>query len=182
MLPNQPAAPAPEGQSATPPENEGAKPLDFDEWIKGQDESVKGLITTRFQNLENAAKARREERETLANQFKELKKSKDEELRTAIDEMGIKLEDTERRASFLEEALNPALQVKNARALWLLAKSENHFKKNGAPDWDALRAEAPELFGIKTARANAGNDTENPPGPSKSMNAFIRSASGRSPT
>lgn len=179
MLPNQQPA-APETPETTP-EDKGAKPLDFDEWINGQDETVKGLITARFQNLENTVKATRGERDTLAQDIKKLAKEQKEgsEAKAALEKISAQLEATERRAAFLEEALNPALQVRNARAAWLLAEAGNHFKKSGAPDWDAIRAEAPELFGLPTARANAGNGTQTPPSPSQSMNDFIRKSAGR---
>lgn len=179
MLPNTQSA-TPE-QPATPPENEGAKPLDFDEWINGQDEAIKGLISTRFQNLENTVKATRGERDGLAADIKKLAKDQKEgsEAKAALEKISAQLEATERRAAFLEEALNPAVQCKNARAAWLLADAGNLFTKRGTPDWDAIRAEAPELFGLPTARANAGNGTQTPPNPSQSMNDFIRKSAGR---
>jgi hypothetical protein len=182
MLPNpQPAAPPETPENGPGNGAGGATPLDFDEWIKGQDETVKGLITTRFQNLENTVKATRGERDTLAADIKKLAREQKEgsEAKLQLDKISAQLEATERRAAFLEEALNPAIQCKNARAAWLLADAGNLFTKRGTPDWDAIKAEAPELFGLPTARANAGNGTQQPPSPSQSMNSFIRKASGR---
>lgn len=181
VAPTQPQIEQPASPKSQDP---GAKPLDFDAWLLTQDESTKGLIEARFTTLENTVKATRGERDGFAQEIKKLAAGQKEgsEARAQLDKISAQLEATERRAAFLEEAMNPALQVRNPRAAWLLAEAGSHFKKNGLPDWDAIKAEAPELFGIPTARANAGYGTQQPPDPSKSMNAFIRSASGRSPT
>ena len=175
VAPAQPEQPNTETQPA-----QGAKPLDFDAWLASQDESIKGLIETRFTTLENTVKATRGERDGFAQEIKKLAAGQKEgsEARAQLDNISAKLEATERRAAFLEEAMNPALQVRNPRAAWLLAEAGNHFKKNGTPDWDAIKQEAPELFGLPTARANAGNGTQTPPSPAQGMNEFIRKAAG----
>jgi hypothetical protein len=162
-----------------PTETQSATPESFDAWLEAQEEGVKGLISKRFEALENTARVRKEEREALADQLKDLKKLKGEELQAAIDDMSVKLDSAEKRAAFLEQAIDPAVQCKNPRAAWLLADAGNLFDRKGLPDWAAIKREAPELFGTPVANANAGRATQTPPNPHQNMNTFIRRASGR---
>lgn len=177
VAPITPAVETPEPQAPA----EGETPESWDAYLEKQPETVKALYKQHSEGLLNTVKATRTERDDLAKQIRDLSKSQKEgsEAKAQLDKISAQLEVTERRAAFLEEALNPALQVRNPRAAWLLAEAGNHFKKNGAPDWDAIKNEAPELFGLPTARANAGNGTQQPPNPSQSMNAFIRKSVGR---
>ncbi len=155
--------------------------LTWETWLEGQDEQVRTLIQKQTEGLLNTVKATRSERDDLAKQIKDLAKKQAEgsDARRALDEMSAKLETTERRAAFMEEAIKPEVQCKNPRAAFLLAEAENLFTKRGDPDWAAIKAAAPELFGTVSANANAGTGTQKPPTPAQNMNDFIRKASGR---
>jgi hypothetical protein len=159
---------------------EGATPETFETWLETQDEKVKGLIGNRFTALESTVKATRGERDELAKEIKTLAKAQAEgsDARKSLDELSAKFEQTERRADFMEEAIKPEIQCRNPRAAWLLAQAEGHFDKSGRPNWTAIRAEAPELFGAPTANANAGAGTQQKPAAASSMNDFIRSKGG----
>lgn len=160
---------------------QGEKPVDFETWLEGQDASVKELYNHHSEALLNTVRATRKERDDMSKQIKELAKQTAEgsDARKALDEMSVKLEVTERRAAFLEEAMKPEIQCRNPKAAWLLAQAENLFDRKGNPDWNGIKAEAPELFGVPTARAEAGTGTATPPPASKNMNDFIRTAAGR---
>ena len=123
------------------------------------------------------------ERNDFSQQIKELAKKveKGSELEKSLAEISAQLEETEKRASFLEQAILPSVQCRNPRAAWVIAQNEGHFDKAGRPNWDAIKAEAPELFGVVSANANAGAGTGNPPPKTQDMNAFIRAAAGRNP-
>jgi len=157
-------------------------PLTFDGWIATQDEPVKQLVSARFLALESTVKATRDERDTFKQQLKELlpKAEKGSELEKSLNDISTKLEQAERRAAFLEDAVRPEIQCRNPRAAWTLASAQGLFDKKDRPDWTAIKAEAPELFGPLTANANAGAGTGKPVPTAKNMNAFIRAASGRS--
>jgi chemotaxis protein histidine kinase CheA len=159
----------------------GEMPASFEEFLEKQDEGIKALYTSHSEALLNTVKATRDERDALKKQIKELAKGQAEgsEARRQLEEMGAQLEKTERRAAFLEDAMKPEIQCKNARAAWLLADAEGLFDKKGNPDWAAIKREAPELFGAPVANANAGQGTQTPPDPHQNMNAFIRKAAGR---
>ena len=160
---------------------DGAIPETWEAYLEKQDEKVKALYTAHRSGLLNAVKATRDERDDLARQIKTLAKAQAEgsEAKTQLEAITAQLEKTERRAAFLEEAMKPELQCRNPKAAWLLAEAGNHFDKKGNVDFAALRAEAPELFGLPTARANAGSGTQTPPSPTQSMNDFIRTSAGR---
>jgi hypothetical protein len=163
-----------------PPASE--TPASFEEFLEGQSEPVKALYNSHSEALLNTVRATRDERDNFAKQIKTLTKGMAEgsEAKTQLEQMSAQLERTERRAAFLEDAMKPELQCRNAKAAWLLAEAGNHFDKKGLPDWQAIKAEAPELFGTPAANANAGNGTGNPPAPQKNMNDFIRKSAGRS--
>jgi predicted metalloendopeptidase len=166
-----PAPAAPNGESVTP--------ANFEAYLETQTDDVKALYNAHSEALLNTVRATRQERDTMAKQLRELAKQQAEgsDARKQLDELGAKLERTERRAAFLEDA--PSAQCKNAKAAWLLAEAGNLFDKHGRPDWAAIRAEAPELFGQAAANANAGTGTGKTPPSAKNMNEFIRAASGR---
>lgn len=166
-------------QTSQTTETQSATPETFEAWLEGQDEKVKGLVAKRFEALENTARVRKEEREALADELKDLKKKKGDELQTAIDQVSAKLEIAEKRASFLEEAVNPAIECRNPGAAWVIAKAQDLFDKKGQPDWKAIRTAAPELFGKPIANANAGAGTQAAPAAKNDMNSFIRSRGGR---
>jgi hypothetical protein len=158
-----------------------APPASFDEWMATQDEPVKKLITTRFTALESTVRATRDERDEIKKQLKDLlpKVEKGSELEKSLVDMSAKFEQAERRAAFLEDAMRPEIQCRNPRAAWTLANTLNLFDKRDRPDWQAIKAEAPELFGVISANANAGAGTGKPVPASKNMNNFIRAAAGR---
>lgn len=174
---NQTQAPT----QAPPPEPASETPASFEEFLEAQPEPIKTLYNSHSEALLNTVKATRSERDEMAKKIKELTKGMAEgsEAKRQLEEISAELEKTQRRAAFLEDAMKPELQCKNPKAAWLLAEASNLFDRRGLPDWQAIRAEAPELFGVVSANANAGNGTGQPPAPQKNMNDFIRRASGR---
>lgn len=157
-----------QAQSETPQSWEG--------YLETQPEPIRELYTRHSQSLLNSVKATRDERDALARQVKELlpKAEKGSDIEKSLVEISGRLEASERRAAFLEDAMRPEVQCKNAKAAWVLASAQELFDKHGRPDWAAIKAEAPEIFGAATANANAGAGTGTPPPASKSMNDFIR--------
>lgn len=179
--PNEPKTNDPDPKTDPNTQDPGATPPVFDDWLKTQDESTKALIGNRFTALENIVGATRKERDDLSAEMKRISKDLDEgsEAKKSVDALSAKLELSERRSSFLEEAIKPETQCRNPRAAWLLAISGDHFNRSGVPDWAAIKAEAPELFGKVVANANVGDGTDDEPPKSGSMNNFIRAAAGR---
>lgn len=167
-------------QNSQQSQQEGEKPIVFDEWLNAQPEQVKSAYTAHVTGLQNTVKATREERDGLARQIKELsgKVEKGSDAEKALTEISTKLEAAERKAAFVEEAVKPEIGCGNPKAAYALAMAENLFTRAGAPDWNAIKAAAPEFFQKTTARGNAGSGTQEPPNKA-SMNEFIRRSAGR---
>lgn len=158
-----------------------ATPASWDAFLEKQPAEIKALYASHSEGLLNSVKATRDERDTLKKQIKDLAKAQAEgsEAKAQLEAITAQLEVTERRASFLEEAVKPEIECRNPGAAWVIAKAQDLFTKNGQPDWKSIKTAAPELFGKAIANANAGSGTENLPAPKNDMNSFIRSKGGR---
>jgi hypothetical protein len=155
--------------------------LTFESWLGSQDETVKGLIDGHIKGLKSALESERAQRSDLARQLRDVtaKAEKGSELEKALMEVSTQLEAAERRAAFYEEAGRPEIGCLNPKAAFALAQAEDLFDKRGRVDWEALKANAPELFRPRVPQGNAGLGTSGPPPAHKSMNDFIRRAAGR---
>jgi hypothetical protein len=158
--------------------SETQAPATFDEWIAGQDETVKAMAERHTAGLRSALASEREQRKEAIKQLKDLAAKAEEgsDLRQRLDGMIAEKDAAERRAAFYESA--PQANCTNPRAALLIAQAENLFKRDGSPDWGALQATAPELF-RRAGQANAGAGTGAPPPARVTMNDFIRRAAGR---
>jgi hypothetical protein len=162
------------------PENKGEMPASFEAWIEKQDESTKELYENHISGLKNTVKTTRQERDDLAKQVREIlpKAEKGSEFEKNLTETLAKLEATERRATFVEEAVKPGIDCRNPKAAFALAVTIDAFDKRGNPDWALLKREAPELFGKLTPPAHGGSGTDAPP-QANDINSMIRRAAGR---
>ncbi len=165
----------------------GGTPASFEAWLAGQPADVRGLYESHTKGLRSALDSERTERATLAKQLKDAsgQATKGSELEKTLADVSIKLEAAERRAQFAEEAHRPEIGCVNAKAAWALAQAEGLFDKRGNPNWAALKAMAPELFGGGAStgsagvRGNAGAGMGQAPHAAPSMNDFIRRRAGR---
>jgi valyl-tRNA synthetase len=156
-----------------------AQAVKFDEWLASQDAPIKAAYEEHTTGLRNTVKATRDERDALSQQVKDLLKTaaKGSEMEKSLQEFQGKLEAAERRAAFLEAASQPGVDCRNPKAALAIAQALDLFDRRGSPDWTALKAEAPELFGrAVTAPANAGQGVAPA---AADMNAMIRQAAGR---
>jgi len=151
----------------------------FDTWLEKADPKVKSMYEQHTSGLLNTVKATREERDAVKVQIKELaaKADKGSELEKSLTETMTKLEATERRANFVEEAVKPGIDCRNIKAAYALAVTLDAFDKKGNPQWDALKKEAPELFGKINPSTHGGNGDGNNV-VTASMNDFIRRSAG----
>lgn len=155
------------------------QPASF-EAILEKDPKIKELYEQHTASLLNTVKATREERDGLKSQVKDLlaKSEKGSENEKALSETLAKLEATERRATFVEEAVKPGIDCRNPKAAFALAVTIDAFDKKGNPDWALLKKEAPELFGKSSPPAHGGSGTDAPP-QANDINSMIRRAAGR---
>jgi len=160
----------------------GAKPPTFDGWFATQDEVVQGVINTRFTALENTVRATREERDTVRAQIKDMAKKaeKGSEFETQLNEALRKLDLSERKSDFMEQALKPEIGCRNPKAAYALAVSDGLFNSKGNPDWAAIKSVAPEIFGKEIPPAHGGDGTgDQIVAGNLGMNALIRRKAGR---
>ena len=168
-----------EGKVPNEQEGDNEAPASF-EAILEKDPNLKELYEQHTAGLLNTVKATREERDGLKNQVKELltKSEKGSENEKALTETLLKLEATERRAAFVEEAVKPGIDCRNPKAAYAYAVTVDAFDKRGNPDWSLLKKEVPELFGKQTPPARGGSGTDSPP-ETNDINSMIRRAAGR---
>jgi hypothetical protein len=150
----------------------------FETWIEKQDDKVKKLYNDNVSGLKKALTTERENNKTLSGQLKELlpKAEKGSDLEQQLTEMANKAESAERRAAFAEEGIKPEIGCRNVKAAYALAVADDLFKKDGSPDWEELKKQAPELFGKAKPSTDAGAQT---PTTGTDMNALIRQKAGR---
>lgn len=152
---------------------------DFEEWLNGQSEEVKNLVTQRFEALENTVKAVRGERDNLNHELKELSKKieADSEAGKQLGELTTRLEAAERKANFIDSASKQG--VIRPSAAYAIATSENLFTEKGDPDWNKIKESVPELFRVTNTNTNAGSGTQSAL-PKVDPNQIIRDAANNS--
>ena len=136
----------------------------FEAWLEGQSDEVKTRFDEGTQGLRSALKSERENVKTLSNQLNELKDAaeKGSALEQQITALQDKLRESERHANFVDGAAGAGCT--NAKAAYKLAK------RDGTPDWAAIKETAPEFFQkpVKAA-GNAGSGTNTDPSAGSKM-------------
>lgn len=152
----------------------------FEQWLEiHADETARSLYDQQIEGLRNTVQATRQERDSLKAEIRDLMKTaeKGSEAEKSLQDALDRLDKAEQKNTFLEQA--PQAKCNNATAAYKIAVVDNLFKRDGSPDWDAIKREAPELFGALKTNIGAGNGTDTPPEPTADMNAFIRRSAGR---
>ena len=159
---------------------ENTENVTFATFLETADPTVKAAYEQHAAGLLNTVKATRDERDEFKKQLKELlpEVEKGSKAEKTLTEFAAKLEIAERRAAFIEESIKPGVSCRNPKAAYALAVSLDAFDKRGNPDWVAIKAEAPELFGKFVPNARSGEGTDEPPN-LNDINAQIRRKAGR---
>jgi septal ring factor EnvC (AmiA/AmiB activator) len=166
-------------QQSTQP-TEQAPTFEFDAWFGKLPPHEQEGLENHTAALKSALENERQQRKQFSKELRDLtqKAEKGSEAEKTLGEMSTRLEQAEQRAAFYEEAGRPEIGCSNPRAAFLVASAEGLFTKRGDPDWPAIKAAMPELFGRKPIPGNAGTGNGSPPA-TPSMNDYIRSATGR---
>lgn len=150
----------------------------FEEWFESQTDDVKSLINGHESGLKSALTNERENTKSLSRQLNDLrgKAEKGSDLEKQIEDLQAKLTESERHSSFIDGA--QAAGCSNVKAAYKLAKAdEDLWKRDGSPDWEAIKETAPEFFQPKRTDGNAGSGTNTPPNAGTKehpMDALIR--------
>ena len=153
--------------------------LTFDGWLEVQPENVKNLLDVHTKGLKSALESERGSRKDLEKQLRDLAKKVEagSETEKQLTELADQQASASRRADFYESAHREG--VTNLKLAFTVAGQDELFDKKGIVDFGEMKKSYPELFGtVASANANAGNGTKVPPAHKKSMNDFIRQASG----
>lgn len=158
----------------------GAQTQSWETFLAAQPKEIQGMYEEHVTGLKNTVSATRKERDDAIKELKKVAKTAEEgsEARKQLEAITAQLETSNRRAEFAEEAVKPEIGCTNPRLAWLAATESGLFKSNGSPDWEAIKAAAPELFGgrQKAPPGNAGSGTNNPAPGKPSMDDWIRNS------
>ena len=151
------------------PENTGGMPETtpngtFESWFESQPDNVKSLISEHEKGLKTALNAERDNTKALSNQLKDLQGAaeKGSDLEKQITALQARLTESERHASFIDGAA--AAGCSNPKAAYKLAKAdEDLWRRDGSPDWAAIKDTAPEFFAKPNSNGNAGSGTDKDP-------------------
>lgn len=133
----------------------------WDEVLKELPAETKALYEQHITGLKNTVQATRDERKTLEDQLKDLKSKaeKDSDLEKSLNETLKKMEASNKRADFVEQAIKPEIGCRNIKTAYAVALQYDLYKKNGDPDWEAIKKETPESFGALIPDGEGGNGT-----------------------
>lgn len=165
----------PEGDPQTQPPQVPA----FETWLKAQPPEVTQILEGHAVNLKSALKSERETRQTLETQLRELSAKADQgsDTQKKIDALLTDLGTRDREISFFEAA--HAVGVADLKLAYLAAEKDGLFDKKGNCNFDKLKELHPSLFGrVQSPPGGAGSGSDQLPA-QRSMNDFIRAASGR---
>lgn len=152
--------------------NDESGTLDFDTWLKSQDDKVKGLLDGHTKGLKSSLEGERKQRESVAKKLKEVTGKLDASSDAAkqLTELSGKLETEQKRADFYEKAVDAG--CKKPRTAWILAQADDL-------TIEQVKTANPELFTAK-ASTNGGNGAGSGGGGEKQdMNSLIRKKAGR---
>ena len=137
----------------------------FEDWFNTQPDNVKALISDHEKGLKSALNAERDNTKALSRQISDLQGAaeKGSELEKQLSTLQARLTESERHASFIDGAAGAGCS--NPKAAYKLAKAdEDLWKRDGSPDWEAIKETAPEFFRKPTsASGNAGSGTDKAP-------------------
>jgi hypothetical protein len=165
------------GDNGNGAKDQTPKPATYEQWFDKQDPETKELVGKSMAQMIAKNKAISEEREKMQGSLEGIKKlfgSDPEKAKQEMDKLSDDYKAAQQRIEFLEDATREEIQCLNPAAAWLVAKGKNLFNSKGAPDWKAVREEAPELFGKRTVRTHGGDGTGETPPKKMTINDAIR--------
>jgi len=136
----------------------------FEEWFESQPDNVKALISDHEKGLKSALNAERDNTKALSRQISDLQGAaeKGSELEKQLSTLQARLTESERHASFIDGAASAGCT--NAKAAYKLAKAdEDLWRRDGSPDWVAIKETAPEFFRKNQTSGNPGSGTSTDP-------------------
>lgn len=147
-------------------------------------ERVTRLYEAQTGSLTKALREERSNNKELTRQVREMasKAEKGSDSERQLTEMADRLEASDRRADFYEQAANPKVGLTDVKAAWALINvaPDDYRDRRGNIDFDLLRERHPGLF-ARTPHVPPGNpgSGSGPQPASSNMNDWIRRRAGR---
>ena len=137
----------------------------FEDWFANQPDDVKALISDHEKGLKSALESERGNTKALSKQISDLQGAaeKGSELERQLSTLQAKLTESERHANFIDGAASAGCT--NPKAAYKLAKAdEDLWRRDGSPDWEAIKETAPEFFRKPSnGSGNPGSGTNTDP-------------------
>jgi len=136
----------------------------FESWFESQPDDVKTLISDHERGLKSALNAERDNTKALSSQLKDLQGAaeKGSDLEKQITALQDRLKESEQHTAFIDGAAGAGCT--NAKAAYKLAKADpDLWRRDGSPDWAAIKETAPEFFAKPNGAGNAGSGTNADP-------------------
>lgn len=165
-----------------PKVGEGEGVLEWDAWHGSLPEPQQKLIAERESGLKTALDSERDARKTAEKDLRAVaaKLEKGSEAQNEVIKLADAVAESTVRADFYEEAHKAG--VSNLKLAFHVASTEDFFDKKGNANFDRMKEQYPELFGVKKppVKGNAGDGTgSTPTGGKTGMSAWIRSQAGK---
>ena len=170
--------PDPKGKQ-DPGEGEKQKPeLIYKEWMGQQTKEVQALVTGNVTGLKTALESERENRKGVESQLRTLAEQLEGDHKEAIESLANQLDDLTLQNDFYEDAI--AEGVTNPKLAFVVAKEYKLIDHKGRVNWDKMRADFSQLFGIlsKGSKGGAGAGMNEEPQSADDFNKAIRRAAG----
>lgn len=135
------------------------------EYAQQLPETVREDYLSQLSAVENSLTAARGERDAAIKQVKSIPAD--------AAELQGKVDTLTKHNAFLQGATGKG--VRNPGTAWAVALTNNTFKEDGGVDWAKLKELDASLFG-PTVKTPAGQGTDNPAKPGRTMSDAIRSA------
>lgn len=161
----------------TTEQSTGGDAITFDSFYSSLDERVRGVLDEHVKGLKSAHERTKQERNELREAIKSIKESRETDIEAVKRDLTARLEETEKRARFLETI--PA-EVTNQKAALAVAREFGAMRTDGSLDAEKLREVAPELFKQEKAPPSNAGKTNGADASAMTMNNFIRSRAGLS--
>jgi hypothetical protein len=150
--------------------------LIYETWIAEQPETVRAMLDGQTSKLKSALTSERERSKGLEKDLRDAasKAEKGSEAEKRLNQLADQVQAESKKSAFYESAV--AAGVNNLKLAFLAATQDDLFKKDGSPDFDALKKSYPELFG--TTQSNGAGEGSNTPDGKFDMDAYIRNQLG----
>lgn len=171
--------PNPKGKQDPGQGEKQAPELTYENFMSQQTKEVQALVTGNVTGLKSALESERENRKGVEAQLRTLAEQLEGDHKEAIENMANQLDEVTLQNDFYEDAI--AEGVNNPKLAFVVAREYKLIDRKGRVNWNQMRVDFSELFGIlpKGSKGGAGAGLNQEPESAQTMNTLMRKAVGR---